>query len=687
MLSCAAVIMPAQASPAAQFGGAISYGTSLIASLGDGFASAVYSFDGTAGDLITARAIGIGGGLSMSLALAGPNQEPLFSTEDDLFSPQDGDAALAYYLPQTATYTLIVNSIGGTSGQYLLQLRGQEQGTPAQIPFNGSGRVNVSRSGAPQYLTFSSTPDCPTTLTITNQTAGAPFTFPYVARVRDVNGQLVGQVIGGRQIENRISFYPGSGSYIVEVFAVSSQALSDGELLIASTCYAQQPSCEVPVLAPVVPPTPTPTPTPSSGQLALISQGGTLQPFEAQINVIGEGSPQVLYTFNGTAGDLANLQVIGISQDFDPQVTVLTPSGALLGTSVDNQFSFNVTDAAVTAYLPETGIYSALVSGEGALGGTFVIRVTTRPPVFAQEIGFSETIELEAPPPDASIARPNPPQYFTFEANSDCPTTLVFNNLTEGEPYTFPFVFTVRDSEGITIAQMIGGRQTENRIVVAANSGTYEVEILAARPDARGQLEYRTTCAGEALFCDQFGVLPEVEIQPTPTRTPSPSAVPTVPISTPVIRPTATPPAGDLCAGFRLTSPTDGMPNGLTTFFWDPAAIPLNYQVQILDGGNVLATFDAGPNTSVTGDVSQGIIGGAFALTIRVIGFTDRGLLCTSEVTVFREAPTSVDFPTSTPETTPESTVDPVCGDPFVCEDSSQCGVCPECAKEPFCLA
>ncbi|MBE2182888.1 MAG: PPC domain-containing protein [Anaerolineae bacterium] len=535
-------------SAAAQFGGSISYGASLIGSLSSDVSSAVYTFEGNTGDLVNIRAFGVGGALNPSLSLLDPNNAPITTSVSDLYTLQTSDAALSYFLPSDGTYRLIVTAEGGTSGDYLLQVRGRPASAVPDMPHNTSNSVTVPRDGTPQLVNFEVGQDCQTTLTVTSLTAGVPFTFPYLIRVRDENGFLVGQARGGRQVENRISFFPDSGIYQLEFSAIPSEALSDGELVLSSTCFEQQPTCDVPVLPPSIPPTPTPTPTPASGQLALIQQGGNLEYYQAATNVIGEGAPQVLYTFNGIQGDLVNVQVIGLSLDFDPQATLVSPSGQIIGTSQDDLFSFNETDAAISAFLQETGIYNVLISGENGTGGAFVVRVIGRPPVAARELGFGQQITFEAPPLDASPALPNPPQYFTFEANSECPTTLVFSNQSGGDPYTFPFVFTVRDNTGTIVTQMIGGRQTEDRVIVAPQSGRFEVEILAARPDARGQLDYRTTCAGEALLCETFTEIPVAPLPTavplTPSLTPTSTATPRIRITwtfTPNVTDTATP--------------------------------------------------------------------------------------------------------------------------------------------------
>jgi hypothetical protein len=103
----------------------------------------------------------------------------------------------------------------------------------------------------------------------------------------------------------------------------------------------------------------------------------------------------------------------------------------------------------------------------------------------------------------------------------------------------------------------------------------------------------------------------------------------------------------NLCQNFRLTSPRDGLPNGVATFYWDAAASPnLTYQVQVLENGNLLATFDGGTGTNVSGDVSQGRIGGGFSLTVRVVALQNGNVMCSSEAMQLRAALGSPPLPT-----------------------------------------
>ncbi len=101
------------------------------------------------------------------------------------------------------------------------------------------------------------------------------------------------------------------------------------------------------------------------------------------------------------------------------------------------------------------------------------------------------------------------------------------------------------------------------------------------------------------------------------------------------------------CEGLRLTSPLDGMPNGVAAFYWDPLASGhATYDITVMDENHTtLAVFPAANQTSVSGDVSQAAIGGGFQFWVRVTSYSG-GHICTDEHLIMRSAS---DFTQPTP--------------------------------------
>lgn len=94
------------------------------------------------------------------------------------------------------------------------------------------------------------------------------------------------------------------------------------------------------------------------------------------------------------------------------------------------------------------------------------------------------------------------------------------------------------------------------------------------------------------------------------------------------------------CSMFRLTSPTDGLPNGMATFYWDPLPDATGYMIDVLGEGAAPVKFmtDA-PKTNLQGDVSMNAIGGLYAFTVQVSALIGEDVVCTHSINIMREAP------------------------------------------------
>lgn len=119
------------------------------------------------------------------------------------------------------------------------------------------------------------------------------------------------------------------------------------------------------------------------------------------------------------------------------------------------------------------------------------------------------------------------------------------------------------------------------------------------------------------------------------------------------------------CDQLRLTSPLEGLPNGVATFYWNSLAGVLGYRINLYaDSGAFLAGFDApGDATNLSADVSQSAIGGQFIIQVEFIGVGSQGNECRRMLTLLREAPNLSDpaqppQPPAQPGMTPTPTCD-----------------------------
>ncbi|HLV37199.1 MAG TPA: SH3 domain-containing protein, partial [Spirillospora sp.] len=215
-----------------------------------------------------------------------------------------------------------------------------------------------------------------------------------------------------------------------------------------------------------------------------LAQGNLLSYGDNVVGTLSAGAPLGFYTFNGAAGDLVSIQVIGITPDLDPAISLNGPTQQQLASNDNDPASPGTTDARVTLSLPQDGIYTVLVSSVSGVNGDFLLRLSGQQPVPAT--GLSDA------PLDVSIAPGQPPQIFSFEANPAAPITLTVSSSTPG----FSFRVVVRDPSGQTIALLTAS--TLVGLNLPPGSGTYTAEIAPLDPNVAGQVSVSTGAAAVA---------------------------------------------------------------------------------------------------------------------------------------------------------------------------------------------
>lgn len=224
----------------AQGGGTLVYGSKVFGSVLGDMPTVIYSFSGSAGDLVQVRIRNWVGTLDPRIDLVAPDGQTLTSSPDDPFAEDHLEAALALFLPQPGVYLLLVSGENGTTGQFLLKLQGRAAVPAAPLVTGQAVDVNISPNPAPQYYTFEAQ-TCPTVLTVANLGDGEPFTFPFIVRLRSAQGREIAQLVGGDALEDRVMVAPSSGRYEVEVG--SNDPLTQGAVRLLITCADQAPGC------------------------------------------------------------------------------------------------------------------------------------------------------------------------------------------------------------------------------------------------------------------------------------------------------------------------------------------------------------------------------------------------------------------------------------------------------------
>lgn len=477
-------------------------GASLLGRIAPETPSAEYSFDASRGERIALRVLGLKG-LDPVTTVRGPDGAELFTNFDDAWSPEPGDNLITFSAPDNGTYSVVIGGESDSAGDFLLQFNQLPAGSAALLPGGQAVPVPVSAAAGPLRLQFAANPDCPTVLVITPN--GDP-AFSARVQVYDQAGTLIAG-FGEGPAEKRLTLEADSGQYVAEIIPLAGSA--DGQMVLTVACAAEQPACtEAPASTEAILPAVTP------GGLLMVQPGGELVPGEALQGEIGQASPMVSYTFEGSAGEVVAVQVTGISLGFNPTVSLLGPTLAQVAFAGDNPGGFRASDALAPAVLPEDGRYTALVGSEGNLAGAFLIRLV--------EDAASAPVALSADAPavvDAAALTGDDGWFvrYAFTALDGCPTAL---DVQTAEGFPFALGAVVRRAGGAMIGGVQPSTATGFNLVVPAGSGAYELLIPRFGDlDELGQLTLQVSCQASSPACTAGG-------SPLLISTPTPGAAP-----------------------------------------------------------------------------------------------------------------------------------------------------------------
>ncbi|RMF80383.1 MAG: hypothetical protein D6737_08165 [Chloroflexi bacterium] len=222
----ALLLMMAVGSAGAQ-GTVIAYGSPVFGTLSAEAPLGFFNFNGTAGDLITVRVIGTGGGLDPNVGLLSPTQVSLASNDNDLFSPGSSDASVSLRLPETGVYSLLVGGSNGTTGDFLLRVDAAAPSVSTALSPDTPTVVNIPLGAPSQSFSFNANPGGSTTLNLSTDSPG----FGFTAVVRNGAGQIVA-ILGGDTLQSA-SLTIGAGSGVYEVAVSSSSPDTQGAVNIS----------------------------------------------------------------------------------------------------------------------------------------------------------------------------------------------------------------------------------------------------------------------------------------------------------------------------------------------------------------------------------------------------------------------------------------------------------------------
>jgi hypothetical protein len=90
---------------------------------------------------------------------------------------------------------------------------------------------------------------------------------------------------------------------------------------------------------------------------------------------LSNDAPVVLYTFQGNTNDTITLQVLTLSGEMQPAISLNSVTGSQVATSNSDASNPLANSARLTTTLPETGIYTVIVTSASGSAGQYAIRL------------------------------------------------------------------------------------------------------------------------------------------------------------------------------------------------------------------------------------------------------------------------------------------------------------------------
>ena len=208
---------------------------------------------------------------------------------------------------------------------------------------------------------------------------------------------------------------------------------------------------------------------PVLGQGALTYGSNTLGSLSAT-------APLAFFTFSGTAGDQVTVEVIGITPGLDPAVSLNSPTQQQLANNDNDPAIPGTTDARVSLSLPQTGVFTILVSSATGTPGDFLLRLAGQAP--------PPTTNLSDDAPSEASVAPDSVQLFSFSAD---PAQVITLNVTTATP-GFGFRTTVKDADGEIVALVTGSDLVAVSLPFAPGTSEYTAEVTPLDPNVPGQV-------------------------------------------------------------------------------------------------------------------------------------------------------------------------------------------------------
>jgi hypothetical protein len=367
LMTLGVVLLMLAGSAAAQIGGVLAYGASIVGRLSAQTPFLFYNFEGQAGDVVVLRALSLTPGLATSLTVTDSAQNVVATSADTAGLPASPDSALLLTLPETGLYSV---QVGAGEGEFLLQLGQRVLPEDAQtLAFGELTALDLPAAAEPVQREITPDASCPAALTVA---ASSPDGAQIAGRVLDADGAVVTQFAGSGLDAQPLD--DAGAPYLLELLPLYAGQSAAALAWPACTDAALPAELTAGPLIPLA----APTFAPPAGSFMMIQPGGMLAYGQGISAQVIDGAPLTGYTFSGAEGDIVTVDALAITPGLDLSVAVLAPSMQPIAFNQDAPFAFTPTDASATVRLGESGQFTVLVGYTGS-GGGYVVRLTAQP--------------------------------------------------------------------------------------------------------------------------------------------------------------------------------------------------------------------------------------------------------------------------------------------------------------------
>lgn len=227
-----------------------------------------------------------------------------------------------------------------------------------------------------------------------------------------------------------------------------------------------------------------------------LAQGGVIAYGQVVTGSLTAQTPLALYTFQGAEGDLAAAQVIGLSPPLTPSLQMLNSSGQVVSTGTSQASAFS-NDASLTARLPQTGLYTLVVSDVNNQPGEFILRLAVRGNSGSPTVPASGSLDL----PVESFH-----QTFVIAGDPLNPTLVTLS--AEGAA---AFAVEILDTNGQPLA-LFSAQAIVN--FTLPSGGPFYLILTNLNPGTPGSVTISVSSGGSAESTPT--PIPQPEISPTP---------------------------------------------------------------------------------------------------------------------------------------------------------------------------